>query len=323
MTTSNPHREDFNGPTARPTAHKQESLSGPVSAISGPLATPKQSPLTGATSPTRPAARRVGRAMRRTLANQLSDADWSVLSDLNRYRFLQTHQLQALSRSDGPTEARALRRQLLRLTRTRLIQPVTDRRVGGLTGGADPNIWQLTAAGKAVLTGGLPGRTSSYPSTRFLTHTLATAQTAIGLQKAADSLGGSIDIQLERDAARQIPNTGGGHTRLTPDLFAIVRAADDTGLFEDTWFVEVDCATESLPTLLRKCEQYEAYRRSGLEQLDRGVFPLVLWVFYGTTARKRIDELRQRIERGRGFTNAMYRYATPDQLTDVLSGGGL
>lgn len=260
------------GPLARPAATESDAALRSVPAVSGPLATPKQSPLTGATSaatpsePTMPSRHRVGRARRRTLANQLSDQDWSMLTGLARYRFLHTYQVSELhlpSSSGGASQARAVRRQLLRLARWRLIRPVVARRVGGLHGGADPHIWQLTAAGKAVLTGGTPGRTSSYPSTRFLTHTLAIAETAIGLSRATASLGGAVDIQLEREAARRIPMVGGSHTTLTPDLFAVVRAADDSGQFEDAWFIEVDCGTESLPTLLRKCEQYETYRRSG------------------------------------------------------------
>lgn len=333
MTNSQANPPISGSPLARPAAPESRAAQRPVTAVSGPIATPKQSPLTGATSAadgtvsTVAKRHRVGRAMRRTLANQLSDHDWSVLASLARYRFLHTYQISELhlpGGSGGASQARAVRRQLLRLARWKLIRPVTARRVGGLHGGADPHIWQLTAAGKAVVTGGTPGRISSYPSTRFLTHTLAIAETAIGLRRATAGLGGTVDIQLEREAARRLPNAGGGTTKLTPDLFAVVRAADETGQFEDAWFIEVDCGTESLPTLLGKCEQYEAYRRSGIEQLDHdGVFPLVLWIFHGPTGATRRDELRRRLERGSSFTDALYRYATPDQLAAVLTGGGL
>jgi Replication-relaxation len=57
--------------------------------------------------------------------------------------------------------------------------------------------------------------------------------------------------------------------------------------FEDSWFIEVDRGTESLPTLLRKCGRYEEYRRSGIEQRDRQVFPLVLWLL--------LDERRRHV----------------------------
>jgi len=61
---------------------------------------------------------------------------------------------------------------------------------------------------------------------------------------------------------------------LKPDLYAVTASGD----YEDHWFCEIDRATESMPTLLKKCVQYEAYRRTGAEQDRLGVFPLVVWV---------------------------------------------
>jgi hypothetical protein len=83
----------------------------------------------------------------------------------------------------------------------------------------------------------------------------------------------------------------------------------------DRWFIEVDLGTESLPTLLRKCGQYETYRASGIEQADYGVFPLVLWFF---TVPERAERLAQAVARSPRLTPALYRYAQPETLSRVL-----
>ncbi|MFD7307718.1 replication-relaxation family protein [Promicromonospora sp. NPDC059942] len=61
---------------------------------------------------------------------------------------------------------------------------------------------------------------------------------------------------------------------LRPDLFTATAGAE----YKSHLFIEVDRATESLPTLVRRCRLYETYRRTGIEQEQAGAFPRVLWV---------------------------------------------
>ena len=61
---------------------------------------------------------------------------------------------------------------------------------------------------------------------------------------------------------------------LKPDAYL----ATVTPEFEDHWFIEVDRATESTTTIVRKAAVYERYHRTGIEQEHHGVFPRVLWV---------------------------------------------
>lgn len=89
-------------------------------------------------------------------------------------------------------------------------------------------------------------------------------------------------------------------------------AGDDVNFRSRRRLIEVDLGTESLPTLLRKCGQYEVYRRSGVEQAEHGSFPLVLWLF---TNQARADELRRRIQRTASLTSELYRYALLDEAT--------
>ena len=80
----------------------------------------------------------------------------------------------------------------------------------------------------------------------------------------------------------------------------------------------MDLGTEHLPTVLGKCGQYETYRRTGTEQAKHGVFPLVVWI---TTTDERAEKLRAGIHRTRSLDNAQHRAITPDQLTDLITGG--
>src|SRR4029077_3532351 len=59
-----------------------------------------------------------------------------------------------------------------------------------------------------------------------------------------------------------------------PDAYVVTLNSD----YQDSWFIELDRATESLPRGLAKCKAYWRYWQSGREQSDRGVFPVVLWV---------------------------------------------
>jgi hypothetical protein len=105
---------------------------------------------------------------------------------------------------------------------------------------------------------------------------------------------------------------GGGQAILKPDLYAVTASAD----FEDSWFIEVDRGTESLPTLLRKCSQYEDYRRSGVEQRDRGVFPLALWL---VPDERRKQALATSLNKARNLDNSLFRAATFDELITAVT----
>lgn len=219
----------------------------------------------------------------------------------------------------GDSDARATRRELLKLRRDGLVRAVAERRVGGFNGGADATIWQLTSAGEAVRTGSKPKGSIVPPSTRFLTHTLAIADAAVAVQHVSHQLGGTTQVQIERAAGRRMPTPGGGSRTLEPDLYAVIAAEDSGGPYQDRWFIEVDTGSESLPTLVKKCEQYETYRRLGIEGTDG--FPLVLWVFHGPHRQHRAEELQRRIWRSSHLPFELFRFTNPEHLTDELMGG--
>lgn len=273
-------------------------------------------------TPQRPASRPiVGSRRRHRLAESLAERDWEILGRVAEHRFLSSPQIQRFvfrAHSSEVTAARTTRRVLGRLERDGLLASL-PRRQGGPLGGSTPAVWQLAPAGARLLSEGINYRTR-VPTTRFLAHCLAEADTHLAIRAAAAAAGWTWAVQVERLAARPYLGSGGEPQVLRPDLHAKLGGTDQDGAFEDVWFIEVDLGTESLPTLLRKCAQYEAYRRSGVEQAEHGSFPLVLWLF---TTQTRADELATRVRRTPSLTPALHRYAllADTAIHHVLTGG--
>lgn len=369
MTTDQPTSEGRQRPAGRPTAPSLAGASAPVSGRTAPTGATKESSfpttLTTVQAGGEDAAKevqavtargRIGAAQRRRLAAALTERDHEVLARIAEHRFLSTHQIEGFCFPASPYQesaqdsvqasARAARRTVTRLHRSRLILAAIPRRVGGVHGGATPGIWQLSAVGatiqaeSAASSGRASGVTRSRrrfrpsdPSVHFLSHALATADAHLAVIRVAGRLGGRCRVDVEQAAVRRFPSIGGGVISLRPDLYATIQARDADGDYEDRWFIEVDTGTESLPTLLAKCQQYETYRASGIEHTRHEpgspemtteaaeTFPLVLWVMHGHRADARLAELRRRIDASR-LPSGLFQLATPAALTTVLLGGG-
>lgn len=260
--------------------------------------------------------RRTGARQLARIADRLSDRDRQVLRLVGEHRFLTTHQVQQfcfLDHQSQATASRVTRRVLGRLDRTGLLVPL-DRRVGGYRAGSAATIWRLSASGRRLL--GIDGkRGANTPSERFLKHCLAIADVHVLLaqHRRIEAIEG-VAVEVEPASWRRYQGAAGEPRWLQPDLYAEITTAD----FLDRHFIEVDLGTESLPTLLKKCQQYEEYRRSGVEQERHGSFPLVVWLFLD---QDRARSLVAAVRRSSKLTEAMFRYATPGTLTRVLAGG--
>lgn len=265
----------------------------------------------------RGAGGRVGARQLARLAHHLPDRDRDVLQMIADHRYLTTHQIQQfcfLDHETAATGARVARRVLARLGRDGLIRPL-DRRVGGFGSGSAVTIWRLNAPGLRLVYGDAKRRRAAEPSERFLRHRLAVADVHVLLRqhRRIEAIE-NVTVEVEPAAWRKYLGPSGESRWLQPDLYAEITTAE----FVDRTFIEVDLGTESLPTLLRKCQQYEDYRRSGIEQDRRGSFPLVVWLL---TTPERAARLAGEISRHHRLTSAMFRYATPDTLAQVLAGG--
>jgi hypothetical protein len=262
---------------------------------------------------------RVGPRQLLRLDRDLSDRERAVLGSLAACRFLTTGQLQRLHFADHATEgaaSRICRRVLARLGRLGVIGHL-ERRIGGIRAGSASYVWRVGPVGDRLLRQASDGARArrKEPSPRYLDHCLAVADCYLVLVEAAR--GGRLELlsyQPEPACWRSYMGPHGGPEILKPDLYAVTAG----GEFEDSWFIEVDRSTESLPTLLKKCRQYERYWQSGREQAAHGVFPAVLWV---VPDERRAQVLIRSIRRHFGADRELFRVTTADVFMSVIVGG--
>ena len=153
-------------------------------------------PLQGSASPAAPeppgspagdAVPRMTRGRLQELKEHLSRQNWQILDALYRYRFLFTNQIQRLFFTDAKdkrTNTINANRMLNRLRDYGLIQPL-KRQSRGYRAGSVSLIWHLTEGGYKLLNlqdSELYSRKRfDVPSTMFIEHTLAIAETAVQL----------------------------------------------------------------------------------------------------------------------------------------------
>jgi hypothetical protein len=245
----------------------------------------------------------------------LSDRDLDVLRFVFQVGIADARQLERLAFPAGPgskiTAARRARRTLARLVDHGLLNRL-DRRVGGVRAGSSGYLYQVATAGRRAL--GLPGRVRGFePGARFVEHALAVAELHVQLVEV-QRVGAMTDlrVQHERDAWRRFTTTGGVET-LRPDLLVEVTTTDG---WELRWFVEVDRGTEHMPTVIRKCQTYERYWRSGREAGHHEVFPRVLW---SVPSKRRADAVRTAITGTRLLTTELYEVAVAAETTAVIT----
>jgi hypothetical protein len=251
------------------------------------------------------------------LRAELSARDLALLADVGRFRLLTSRQLEALHFADAATPltaARSARRALRRLMKHGVLHRL-ERQIGGLYGGSGAFTYALTDSGQRLLDEGQdrPRRRLRQPSLLFVHHTLAVADLYLSLVLAARTAADLelLDVQPEPDCWRRWTRLGGGPEVLRPDLYLALGIGDD----ELRWFVEVDLATEHLPTLQRKCLAYQRYYDSGVEQVQAGVFPQVLWA---VPDARRAAQLKEVIQRDRALTTELFAVTTADAAADRL-----
>ena len=194
--------------------------------------------------------------------------------------------------------------------------PALERRIGGIRAGSAANVWTLGRLGDRLLRrNDTAQRYFHEPSSSFLRHTLAVADTHLALVDAQRA--GRLDligVEGEPTCWRRFLGAGGGTDIVKPDLYVVT--ADAT--YEHCWFIEQDCATESLPAVLRKCRQYESYWRSGKEQQRTGTFPVVLWIVPTPTRQAAIAAA---LDRTRTMERGLFQVATPDTFIERVVAG--
>jgi hypothetical protein len=253
------------------------------------------------------------------LAESLSDRDLRILHDLESFRLLTTRQIQRLHFADGhatiSAATRACTRVMGRLKGHGLVSTL-NRRIGGVRQGSSGLTWQLAATGDRYLRsvrGDPMRRRYSEPGIEFVDHTLLVSELAVKLRETER---GQPDwditrLDAERRAWRAFSGPHGAKQWLRPDLHVISTDPD----YEQHWFIEADRGREHAPQLLRKCQTYERYMRSGDYQARHDIFPTVLWVVPGFN---RIRELEQIIASA-SLPRHLFRFTTLDGFIDAMT----
>lgn len=232
---------------------------------------------------------RVTEAYVADLVLELTPRELALVHELDRLRLASVKQLERLRFTAESAKANAsqARRTLARLTELRVVVRL-ERRVGGVRAGSHGSVYALDVAGQRLASacgpaGGVRLRRPWTPGTAFIAHQLAVTELYVGLVEAAGQ--GRLDVldfAAEPACWRTFTGLGGARTVLKPDAF--VRLG--LGEFEDAYFVEVDRATHSGPSVARKLTLYRRYWQTGREQNRwSGVFPKVL-ILVPTEARK-------------------------------------
>lgn len=265
-------------------------------------------------------AERIGRQGLVGVRNGLSERDMAVLRSVAQHRFLRTRQIEQLHFIDHATPlsaARTCRRVLRRLASLRVLRHL-ERRVGGVRAGSASFVWALGPVGDRLLRMGIGEgirQRVREPSERFLAHALAVADARLALVHAErDHRFDLVTMQTEPDCWRRYLGSGGEPAVLQPDMYAVT----GSGEFEDCWFIEVDLGNEHLPTIMRKCVQYESYRATGIEHREGDVFPLVVWIM---STPERVAKLTAALDASQRVDRALFRVVTLDDLATLLAGG--
>ena len=244
--------------------------------------------------PRPPMSRRTGPAHVEWVRERLSERDWAILASLDRLRVLTGDHLERLHFSSltGRSAEVVRGRVLRRLVDWRVIVGL-GRRIGGGRRGSSRTIYSLDTTGQRLMQERRSAeqptdriRRPTMPGDRFLAHSLAVSELYVGLVERAPAAGVKLAV-FETEPASWWPD--GLRGWLKPDAYTRLATASYT----DHWWVEIDRATESLPTIQRKCEVYlDFYQRGQLG--PSGVMPRVL---FSTISEVRRDAIRALVEK--------------------------
>ncbi|WP_298209098.1 replication-relaxation family protein [Ferrimicrobium sp.] len=258
-----------------------------------------------------------------SLMDKLTDRDYAILGDVERFRLLSTKQIQRLHfDACHPTpaaSARACNRLLHRLREAHVLKSL-DRRIGGVRAGSAGFIWYIGPAGERLLANqnrrkSQNRRNYREPSRHFVEHTLAVSELAVTtIEAERQGVFEILTIQSEPASWQQALLAFGTTLTLKPDLRLVTASAD----YEHHWFIEVDMATEHMPVIMRQCAVYDAFRTTGRYQAIYGLFPAVLWVVPGIA---RAQAIRATLATTGGIDPALFRVCTPEEYLSAVADG--
>jgi Replication-relaxation len=255
------------------------------------------------------------------LAHDLTPREKAVVESLDLLRLASVKQLERLHFA-SPSErasARQARRTLQRLSELR-VAVLLDRQVGGVRAGSRGSVYALDTAGQRLASacgpaGGIRIRRPWSQGSAFLAHQLAVTELYVRLVEVG-GVGGVdlLDFEAEPLSWRSFTGLGGAQTVLKPDAFVRLGVGD----FEDAYFIEVDRATHSGPSVARKLTLYRRYWQTGREQRRlRGVFPKVLVLVPSEARRSALVDVAAKQP---ADSWPLFQIARYDDAIEILSG---
>jgi hypothetical protein len=252
---------------------------------------------------------RVNGAYVEQIAGDLSDRDCAVIASVGQARVLTGAQLERLhfSTLDRPSRSVVRRRVLARLVSLRVLTTLEPRRIGGARSGSQGLVFALDSAGQQLIrmwhgsqseSGGQRVRRPWTPGLLFLHHTLAVSELYVRLVEASRTHPFDLDT-CQVEPACWWPNGLNGW--LKPDAYLVLSTTE----FRDSYWLEVDRATETIPTVRRKLSAYLDFVNRGQLGPDRNIPRVLVTV----PDQRRLDAAEAC---ARGFTNA------PDGLFTVV-----
>jgi len=211
----------------------------------------------------------------KAIAKGMNKRQWALLVDVGRLGVVSAAQLQRLHYPATEVGRRLSRQDLSTLSQLGVLARL-DRRIGGVRAGSAGHVIASGVVGQRLLSPGQRRyRPPWTPQPSYLRHALAVSELYVSLREAERRTDLSlIDFDTEPRCWQSFSGPGGSRQIVKPDAMAVLHLGD----FEDRYFIEADCSTESGPRILNKARIYMRYRQSGREQATSGVFPFVLWV---------------------------------------------
>lgn len=261
---------------------------------------------------------RISSARLEHIASHLTDIDLSVVRLVAAARLCSGAQLEQLYWPEGTpaSRARQARRELARLTGWRLLDRL-PRRVGGVRAGSRGFVYSLGPAGARLLARqeGRRVRRLNAPGDRYINHTLAISgiytETVIACRTGRAEL---LGFQFEPECWARFPGAWGVTLTLKPDAGLQL----GVGEYAYSFLLEMDMATESLPTVERKARRHLDYYRSGEARRLRGISPRVVWIAPNTERAQRIQSVLDRLG---DVAHKLFTITTAEQAVQLLTGG--
>ena len=254
--------------------------------------------------------------------HRLFELDHPIYGHLVRliwqYRFMTTGQIARFTKIGYLSQRSALRqtnRHLKLLSEHGLVTSL-ERRVGGWQGGSAMSIWTLTDTGQQVITGRKKRKRPEYLSTHFLEHHLAITEVHLVATETARSQSGIIISEMELEPAcwRSYLGPHGEQKTLKPDMFLQITSPQ----YVDSYYIEVDRATENPARVIRKTMQYQDWQQRGTDQETLGVFPKILWL---TPNQTRQEQLTRHLKADKDIRDDIFSVITLEELPQVIIQG--